>query len=129
MVWKARLNPMSLDWRRFFVAVTPDESVIGIAQVKPHRDGSQELASLITVEPWRGKGVARSLVTLLQGQQPDGLYLMCRAELGIFYEQFGFKSLLLEEMTPYFRKMKRMVRLSERLRGKEMMLIMWWAGI
>lgn len=128
MVFHARLNPMGLNWRRFFVAVAADGSVIGCAQIKPHGDGSQELASLITIASWRGKGVGRSLIALLQMHQPGGLYLMCRVELGSFYEQFGFNRVPLEEMPPYFQKMKRMVRPSERLRGKEMMLIMYWTG-
>jgi amino-acid N-acetyltransferase len=93
LVHAARLNPTGLDWRRFTVAVLPNGEVIGCVQVKPHRDGTQELASLVVREDWRGRGVARALMRHELEIHAGPLYLMCRAGLGPFYRQFGFRPL------------------------------------
>ena len=53
---QVRNNPAGLDWRRFVLAVTPEEALIGCGQVKPHGDGTQELASIAVVPSWRGRG-------------------------------------------------------------------------
>lgn len=103
-----RINPTGLDWERFVVAVTEEGEVIGCGQIKPHRDGSYELASLVTHPKWRGKGVARALIEHLSASHEGDLYLMCRAELGPFYEKFGFRALQLEEMPRYFRRISRL---------------------
>jgi N-acetylglutamate synthase-like GNAT family acetyltransferase len=47
LVRVARINPLGLDWRRFVVALAENEVVIGCGQLKPHRDGSWELASIV----------------------------------------------------------------------------------
>ena len=44
----AGLNPFSLGWPRFLVAEDGGR-VVGVAQIKPHGDGSRELASLAVV--------------------------------------------------------------------------------
>lgn len=111
-----RINPTGLDWERFVVAVSSEGEVIGCGQIKPHRDGSYELASLVTHPRWRGKGVARALIEHLSASHPGELYLMCRSELGPFYEKFGFRIVQPEEMPRYFRRISRMVKLLEILR-------------
>jgi hypothetical protein len=50
LVLAGGINPSGLDWQRFFVAEDQAGKVIGCAQLKPHRDGSVELASLVVVE-------------------------------------------------------------------------------
>ncbi len=111
LVYAARINPTGLDWQRFVVALAPDGGVIGCAQIKPHRDGSRELASLVVTPAWRSKGVARAVIELLVASVPGPLYLTCRAGLGPFYEKFGFKVVDEAQMTPYFRKLSRLARL------------------
>jgi N-acetylglutamate synthase-like GNAT family acetyltransferase len=113
-----RINPTGLDWERFTVATTVEGEVIGCAQIKPHRDGSYELASLVTHPKWRGRGVARALIEHLLASHAGDLYLMCRAELGPFYEKFGFRVIQPEEMPRYFRRISRMMTLLEKLRSE-----------
>jgi amino-acid N-acetyltransferase len=111
LVYSARINPTGLDWRRFVVAVSPGGEVIGCGQVKPHRDGSRELASIVVAPQWRGDGTARLIIEHLIANHPGPLFLTCRAVLGPFYEKFGFRRVGEAEMTPYFRKLSRLARL------------------
>lgn len=103
-----RINPTSLDWRRFLVATSADGELVACAQLKPHADGTLELASLAVRPAWRGRGLARRLVERLLSQSPRPLYLTCRSSLGIFYEKFGFRSLASSELTPYFHRIQRL---------------------
>ncbi len=105
------INPTGLDWRRFIVAVTPPGDLAGCGQVKPHADGSRELASIAVREQDRGQGVARTLIQLLLEDQPRPIHLMCRARLGSFYNQVGFRAIGPDEMPPYFRRISRLVYL------------------
>ena len=105
LVRKARINPIGLDWRRFVLAEARSGQVIGCGQIKPHGDGTRELASIAVVPDWRGRGVARAIIEHLVALEPGPLYLTCRRRLGPFYEKFGFRTLWLEEMPPYFRRL------------------------
>jgi N-acetylglutamate synthase-like GNAT family acetyltransferase len=118
LVIAGRINPTGLDWRRFVVAVSADGEVIGCGQIKPHREGSLELASIAVQTGWRKRGVARSMITHLCSANQGDLYLMCRAELGSMYEKFGFRRLDPEEMPRYFQKISRLAGLLESLRGE-----------
>jgi amino-acid N-acetyltransferase len=110
LVQQARINPTGLDWQRFIVAETETGQVIGCAQIKPHQDGTRELASLVVIPEWRGKGVARALIEDFIAREKETLYLMCRAGLIPFYTKFGFKALRPEEMPAYYRRMYNIVR-------------------
>ncbi|MFZ5857896.1 MAG: GNAT family N-acetyltransferase [Chloroflexota bacterium] len=103
-----RINPMDLDWRRFLLASSPDGTLAACAQVKPHADGTLELASLAVRPAWRGRGLARRLVEQLLSQSPRPLYLTCRSGLESFYEKFGFRTLAADELTPYFRRLQKL---------------------
>lgn len=105
LVREAGINPFGLDWRRFILAVDTGGRIIGCGQVKPHRDGSRELASIVVHPSWRLKGVARAIIEQLLADHPGTLYLTCRESLGEFYARFGFKPAQLEEMSPYFRRL------------------------
>ncbi|MEW6718500.1 MAG: GNAT family N-acetyltransferase [Chloroflexota bacterium] len=125
LVLKARINPTALNWCRFTLAVSPQGEVIGCLQVKPHRDGSWELASLVVAEGWQGRGVARALIEHLTEIQPASLYLMCRASLEPFYRKFGFRVLDDPEMPPYFQRVKRLSNLIDFLAKEgEYLLVM-----
>jgi N-acetylglutamate synthase-like GNAT family acetyltransferase len=104
LIHEVGINPMGLDWRRFIVAVTDKDQLVGCGQVKPHRDGSRELASIAVVPAWRGSGVARAIIQRLLADYPPPLYLTCRASLGPFYERFGFRVASPAELPPYFRR-------------------------
>lgn len=112
------INPTGLAWVRFVVAESLDGKVIGCGQIKPHRDGSYELASIVVHPDWRGKGVARRLIERLIETHPGVLYLMCRAELGHFYEKFGFRVVSVSEMPAYFHRISRLIGLVTKLRNE-----------
>jgi len=115
---------MDLNWKHFIVAETDEGSFIGCVQLKRHKDGSVELASLAVEDGYRGQGVARALIEQLLAQAPRPLYLMCRHELGVFYEPFGFRVIDADEMPPYFRRMLRVIRVMVFLARREGPLIM-----
>ena len=108
LIRQARLNPMGTDWRRFVVATTSQEGIIGCGQVKKHRDGSRELASIVVAPEWRGQGVAGEIIKHLVSIHPKPLYLMCRSDLRDFYEQFGFHAVQPNNMPSYFKRIQRL---------------------
>ena len=125
IIHEVGINPMALDWERFILATDADGRVIGCGQVKVHGDGSHELASIAVLTEWRGKGVARRIIEYLLEQHPGRLYLTCRSRLGPLYEKFGFHRIQLGEMTPYFRRLSRIVSIVNKLlRQHENMLVM-----
>ena len=119
------LNPLSLDWQDFAVAVDTSNQVLGIGQVKQHGDGSRELASIAVVEARRRQGIAQAIILELMRTNPPPLYLTCRSIMGPFYSRFGFVSLSIEQMPPYFRRLYRLARLMLRAASDEnRMLVM-----
>jgi N-acetylglutamate synthase-like GNAT family acetyltransferase len=108
IVRAAGLNPFSLHWPRFRV-VEDAGRVVGVAQIKPHGDGSRELASLAVVPDRQGEGIGRALIHHLL-EQPEGqapLFLMCADPLERYYTRFGFRRVERAEMPAYFRRMTR----------------------
>ena len=97
---------MALDWRRFLVAEA-DGQIIGTVQVKPHGDGTRELASLAVVPEWQNRGVGAALMQAALARETGPLYLTCRSEIEGYYTRFGFRSLARGELTPYFRRLAR----------------------
>lgn len=105
MIRRAGINPMGLKWPRFLVA-EEDGRPVGIGQVKVHRDGSHELASLAVVPERQGAGIGSALVRELIARHGDGpLHLTCRREMRGYYERFGFAGLHRSEYPPYFARM------------------------
>jgi len=125
LVLAGGINPTGLDWQRFVIAEDHDGEVVGCAQLKPHRDGSVELASLVVVEEQRGQGIARTLIEHLIDVHGNTLYLMCRSGLGPMYEKFGFYPIEQDEMPRYFRRVSKLFGAVEPFRkGKETLLVM-----
>ena len=112
-----RINPMDLDWRRFLLASTPDGTLAACAQVKPHADGTRELASLAVGDAWRGRGLARLLVEALLAREARPVYLTCRSGLESFYQKFGFRVLEKSELTPYYRRLQKLANAMMKLGG------------
>lgn len=127
LVQASQLNPLSLKWQHFIVAVNSSGQIAGIGQIKTHGDGSRELASIAVVPSRRRQGIAQAIILhLLQSSQPP-LYLTCRAAMGPFYARFGFAEVSIEHMPPYFRRIYRLARLLMRAARSEMqMLVMGW---
>ena len=125
-----QINPTGLDWHRFIVTISPGGEVIGCGQIKPHQDGSMEMASIVVLPEWRGQGVARAIIENLLAefsttsrskgqmatQAEKTLYLTCRTSLGSFYERFGFRVVEESEMPTYFRRLRRLAGVVEALR-------------
>jgi N-acetylglutamate synthase-like GNAT family acetyltransferase len=126
----AHINPMGIEWQRFLVAVDGAGEVIGCAQVKPHRDGAMELASIVTAEPWRGRGVASALVTRLMADAGPPLWLTCRSSLVPFYARFGFREVGPDEPQPaYFRRIRKVATAVAFLASaNEHLAVMAWEG-
>jgi N-acetylglutamate synthase-like GNAT family acetyltransferase len=109
------INPTGLSWKRFIVAIDGQGKIIGCGQVKAHKDGSMELASIAVLPEWRGKGVARRIIEHLIQQYPGQMYLMCRSALEPLYQKFGFHTINYNDMPAYFQQISRMADLYNRL--------------
>jgi amino-acid N-acetyltransferase len=90
LILRACLNPFNLHWRRFVVAEF-EEKIIGVRQIKIHRDGSREVASGFVLPRYRKQGVSRRLMAALLEGQKSPLFLMCDEKWSGYYEQFGFQ--------------------------------------
>jgi N-acetylglutamate synthase-like GNAT family acetyltransferase len=127
LIWRVGINPLGLDWQRFVVAVHEHGVRIGCAQVKSHKDGSLELASVAVVPLYRHQGVAEMMIREILKNQNPPIYLTCRSSLVSFYERFGFTELLeLETMPAYFRKVKRVFNRLEKRKRVERLAVMSW---
>jgi N-acetylglutamate synthase-like GNAT family acetyltransferase len=128
LIREVHINPMSLDWHRFIVAVSPDGTLLGCGQVKPHRGGIVELASIAVVAWRRRMGIARAIIEQLIADAPRPLYLTCRSSLQSFYQKWGFVSIQPADMPPYFRRLWRLVSVMHHLRmtpdGLSVMVLM-----
>ena len=110
IVRAAQINPMDLKWPNFAVAVDRDTgAVVATAQIKKHGDGSHELASIATLPDYQRRGIAHQLIEYLLARHPAVLYLTCLDTMAPFYVQFGFHAIEHADMTPYFRRLKRIM--------------------
>ena len=114
----AMLNPLGLEWQRFLV-VEESGGLIGIGQVKPHRGGMRELASIAVVPEWQGNGVGAAIVRALLSRETGPIYLMCAWPTRIFYERFGFHELSGAQIPGYFRPFALMAAALSRLTRSE----------
>jgi N-acetylglutamate synthase-like GNAT family acetyltransferase len=126
LIHAVQINPMGLDWRRFLVAMSPQEELLACGQIKLHSDGSRELASIAVREQARGRGLARAIIeTLLARERQRPLYLMCRARLGPLYAKFGFQAVEAQEMPPYFQRISRAERIfNSKAQPQDRLLVM-----
>lgn len=103
LVRAARLNPLRLDWPNFVVAeeVTPDRrTLVGAGQLRPHADGSRELASLAVAPAYQQHGLGAALIHALFSRATFPLYLYCRGDLAPYYTRFGFRIASGDELPP-----------------------------
>jgi len=106
----AQINPMDLKWKNFVVTVDDQTGeVVATGQIKTHRDGSRELASIAVVPEYQHRGIAHQIIQHLLALHGDSgaLFLTCRSDMEKFYESFGFRAVKENEMTPYFRRLKK----------------------
>jgi N-acetylglutamate synthase-like GNAT family acetyltransferase len=120
MVRSAGLLPFGLDWPRFLVAESAGR-IVGVGQIKVHRDGSHEIASLAVLEEHRRRGIGSVLVRALLGRTDRPIYVICPAHLEVYYGRFGFRRAAARDLAPYFLAVAcaaRLVGLARRLRGR-----------
>jgi predicted GNAT family N-acyltransferase len=103
-----------------------ENELLGCGQIKPHFDGSRELASIAVRKQARGQGVARAIIQeLLSSEKRRPLYLMCRAHLQSLYVKFGFHVIDLKEMPTYFQIIGRIERIfNSKARSSERLSVM-----
>lgn len=118
LVRAEKLNPTGLDWTRFLVAEDRQGRVVGCGQIKPHRDGTLEMASIVVEEELRGKGLGRRIIERLIDGIHQPLWLMCRSSLVPLYEQFEFEEVDADAEQPaYFRRVRRLASVYHFLKG------------
>lgn len=110
IIREAGINPFGLKWERFLLA-DDNGQIVGTGQIKPHGDGSFELASIAVIPERHGQGIGSQIVRALMvhhSQTTGGtLYLTCESTNEDFYTRFGFERIERAEMTPYFRRLSR----------------------
>lgn len=114
LINKVRINPRNLNWERFIIA-EDDGAMIGCGQIKPHGDGTKELASIAVEPDYQGKGVGAMIMNALLERETGTLYLMCRRHNATFYQKFGFRELAFEEFPPDMKRMFRFARILMKL--------------
>ena len=107
LIYRVGINPMALDWQRFMIAEDEKGAMLGCGQIKPHSDGTYELASIAVWPRFQGRGVGRGIILHLLVDAPSPVYLTCRSQLRPYYEKFGFQSLAFAQMPPYFKRLWR----------------------
>jgi N-acetylglutamate synthase-like GNAT family acetyltransferase len=116
---------MDLKWSNFVLAVDDaTQQIVGTAQIKTHRDRSRELASIATLPAYQHQGIATRLIEHWLAHSTGPLYLTCMPHMGAFYERFGFQTLADAEMPPFFRRLKKLVKVFEVLSGEAQLLVM-----
>ena len=128
LIREAGINPFGLKWSQFILAVGVNDYLIGCGQVKPHRDGSRELASVAVRKGWRNQGTARAIIRELQSKHGCPLWLTCMDRLIPFYETLAFKEITdAAQMPLYFRNARRLFNLYLRFRRtKAYLAVMLW---
>lgn len=134
LIREGGINPLGTHWSRFLVAEEEAGDIIGCGQVKAHRDGSHELASLAVTRAWRGRGVAAAIMKELQQAYGSPLWLTCMDRLVPYYERFAFERIESPQQNPqqvpvYFRRASRFFNLYLALtRGEGQLAVMVWVG-
>ena len=117
LIYRVQINPMSLDWRRFIIAVDASDKLLACGQLKPHGKDLVELASIAVEPEYRNEGIATAIIDELLKRAPRPVYLICRAPMGSFYERWGFRALERAEMPPYYKNLSRLASVLAPLSG------------
>lgn len=129
LIRRVQINPTGLNWRNFVVIVDEQDQLLACGQIKPHRDGTRELASIAVAPGQRGQGLARQIIEHLLAQSSPPLYLTCADHLRGLYERFGFRVLAEEEMPGSLRRIHRLFNFVVRLlHSQRRLLVMGWSG-
>ena len=100
---QAKINPRDLHWEHFLVA-EEDGKPIGIRQVEIHKRGTREVASGFVLPAYRRQGISAELMNAILKREQGPLYLMCRDKRAVYYEQFGFRQVPVDQLPADFRQ-------------------------
>jgi N-acetylglutamate synthase-like GNAT family acetyltransferase len=89
LIHEVGLNPTGLHWPRFAIAEEAGR-MVGCAQLKIHRHGTPELASVAVVADRRGDGIGSRLVETLITGQSRAIYLTTVPDNVAYFERFAF---------------------------------------
>lgn len=104
LIYEGRINPMGLHWPNFLVAQASDGRIVGCGQIKAHKDGSRELASIAVTAAYRGNGLAAAIIRELLRREQGTLYLYCAPRLRTFYPRFGFAEVDVADLPSLLRR-------------------------
>ncbi|HEV2217084.1 MAG TPA: GNAT family N-acetyltransferase [Candidatus Dormibacteraeota bacterium] len=122
IVRAANINPTGLDWPRFIVA-EDGGAIVGVGQVKPHRDGTRELSSIAVVPARQGQGIGTTIINELLTREHGTLHLTCRSRLQGYYEHFGFRRLEPRHYPPYFARVLPILNTVGRVMGFQIIVM------
>ena len=90
------------------IAETGDGELIGCARVKNHKGNIREIATVVVVKSWRGKGVAAAGLKYIQAGFPRPLWGTCLNNLVPYYKKLGFLEVTGGKLPPCFRRRQRL---------------------
>lgn len=129
LVRAVRLNPLHIAWPHFIVAedVTPSQRMlVGAVQIRPHADGSRELASLVVTPAYQRQGLGAALIHAIFKRTRFPLYLYCSGDLVPYYARFGFRVISGDDLPPslarHYRLSQVIVQVATRLMRRPLVL-------
>ena len=102
LVQQAKLNPRNLHWEHFLLA-EENGKILGIRQVKIHKQGTREVASGFVLPEYRRQGISAQLMNALLAREKGPLYTMVNEKRSAYYEQFGFRRVDVNRLPSDFR--------------------------
>ena len=109
-IHQAKINPRNLHWEHFLIA-EENGKIVGIRQVKIHKQGTREVASGFVLPEYRRQGISALLMNAILEREKGPIFLMCRDKRTYYYEPFGFRQLKVNELPADFRKEYRIGRI------------------
>ena len=101
LIHQAKINPRNLRWERFLIA-EENNQIVGVRQVKVHKQGTREVASGCALPEYQHRGISALLMNEILSREKGTLYLMCAKRWKKYYEQFGFRNVKLAELPQIF---------------------------
>jgi amino-acid N-acetyltransferase len=91
LVKSERVNPTGLHWQNFVVAEDGGK-IVGAAQIRKHKDGSRELASLVVTRSWRRQGLAARLIETLLASEQGQLFVITSDRRSAYFARWRFQA-------------------------------------
>ncbi len=110
LIAEAGINPRDLDWHRFLVADDGGE-VVACAQIRVHKQGTRELASVAVRESRRGEGIGRRISEATIAREPvRPLFLYAESANVPYWSKFAFVEVDDDELPADLRRAIRATR-------------------